>query len=182
MKLSRFGTTLKGGSKLKSKRRRRAIPLDADERTDPFDWTSASDADADDAFADADEPSVDYDLTSLLDLSDLSHLSDLTEFGGFGEAEASELLGVRGGHLVNMLSTPDNCLSRSVLEIWPADANFSDVDEQRILFDVNEGLQRKSVPFGFTFLAPDLVVKYGVKNKKEVEIYSVIISYKSYAA
>lgn len=79
---------------------------------------------------------------------DLAGLDFSRVFGGPADADyaaddaGSELIDPRALHLIDLMSQPDNCLIRSVLQIWDSDLErIRALDERQILLDVNEALR-----------------------------------------
>ena len=123
----RFGSALKGKTD-QTHRRRRSIPEESSaSNEDPFDWSVTDAADAED-----------YDLSTL----DFSGIFDRGD--GANTSSSGGLFGsTRANHLVNLLSMPDTCLFRNILEIWDSDtARLIDIHPHQIVRDVNAALEK----------------------------------------
>ena len=54
------------------------------------------------------------------------------------------LMPARASHLANLLSTPDTCLMRNILQIWDSDVQrIRALDQQQVLNDVNAALESR---------------------------------------
>lgn len=123
------------GDSLYSRRRRQA---------DNETWWQEGDADDaqfDDVEAITEPAGVDGDLSAI----DFSQV-----FGGggggagsdYGDGAGSDLIDPRALHLIDLMSQPDNCLVRSILQIWDSDLErIRELDERQILHDVNDALR-----------------------------------------
>lgn len=115
----RFGNSLKKDNKSRRKRRRRQLETDAPEDVQ-------------------------------LDLSGLDFSQVFSESAQYYDGQASVgssmdggsgFLGRRAHHLINLMSQPDNCLMRNILQIWDSDVErIRSLDERQILEDVNAAL------------------------------------------
>ncbi|XP_065576700.1 patched domain-containing protein 3-like isoform X2 [Artemia franciscana] len=54
------------------------------------------------------------------------------------ENNSSSLLGDRTEELLDLLAMPDKCLTRSILEVWDENVDFSDLSERQILMMVDQ--------------------------------------------
>lgn len=124
----RFGTTLmktEDGDFYEGRRRRRQIDNDT--------WYQP-----------------DYEVESITEAieGDLAGLDFSQVFGGSADDEyatddaGSELIDPRALHLIDLMSQPDDCLIRSILQIWDSDLErIRALDERQIVEDVNEALR-----------------------------------------
>lgn len=126
------------------RRRRRQIDND--------NWYVAKD---DDYYAPDEEPITEASDTSGADLSELDFSQVFGGGGGGGggagavtgdgsgsDDAGSDFIDPRALHLIDLMSQPDNCLVRNILQIWDSDLErIRELDEQQILDDVNEALR-----------------------------------------
>ncbi len=86
--------------------------------------------------------SFDWDEADLsgLDFSQVFEDENRNESSPSGSIGGG-FLGRRAHHLINLLSQPDNCLMRNILQIWDSDMErIRSLDERQILLDVNAAL------------------------------------------
>lgn len=125
--LNRFGNSLKRPDRRRRRRHLVEGQDDEDSTSSSFDWDEA-------------------DLSGL-DFSQVFEDENRNESSPGGSIGGG-FLGRRAHHLVNLLSQPDNCLMRNILQIWDSDMErIRSLDERQILVDVNAALLNGSDPY-----------------------------------